>query len=267
MEPAIIVALLWLLFGGTHLGFASGRVRGRIVGLVGEGGFFAFFSLVAALTFWALITYYAAHRFDGVPGLDAGRLPFVRWALMGVIGSAVALIAAGLAVYPRLPVALFGQPIVAPRGIERITRHPFFVGTALLGLAHALVASHLAGAVLMGGFAVLGISGARHQDAKYRRARGRSYEEYLAVTSTVPFAAIVSGRQRLVARELPLGAFAVGLGLAVLLRLAHASLFAHDGLWIVVAMVGGGALASAQSFLRSRRVGALATPVPERSRS
>ena len=52
MEPAIIVGLLWLLFGGTHVGLATRRVRGRLVDVVGEGGFFALFSLVAALTFW-----------------------------------------------------------------------------------------------------------------------------------------------------------------------------------------------------------------------
>lgn len=267
MEPAMVVGLLWLLFGGTHVGLASRRVRAWLVGLVGEGGFFGLFSLVAALTFWALIAYYAAHRLDGVAGLDAGRVPLLRWLLMGVIATGLALIAAGLAVYPRLPVALFGQPIVAPRGVERITRHPFFVGAALLGLAHALLAPHLGGAVLMGGFAVLGISGARHQDAKYRRTRGQAYEDYAAVTSVVPFAAILSGRQRFVPRELPLGAFAAGIGLTVLLRFSHASLFAHDGLWIVVAMVGGGALASVQSLVRSRRVGALAARTPASARS
>jgi uncharacterized membrane protein len=264
MEPAIVVALLWMLFGGTHVGLASRRVREPLVAVLGPLGFFALFSLIATATFWALLAYYAGHRFEGVAGLDAGRVALVRWVLMGVIALGIVLIVAGLVVYPRLPVALFGQPIGAPRGIERVTRHPFFVGTALLGLAHVLLAPHLAGAVFMGGFAVLGIGGALHQDAKYRRARGQAYAEYAAATSIVPFAAILRGRQAFALGDLPIGAFVVGIGLAVVLRLSHASLFAHDGLWIVVGVSGGGALASVQSWLRARRVAAreAARPAP-----
>jgi uncharacterized membrane protein len=265
MEPAIVIALLWLLFGGTHIGLAVRRVREPLVRAVGEYGFVGIFSLVAAATFWALIAYYATHRFTGVSGFDAGQVPVLRWVLMGVIAFGVVLIAAGLAAYPRMPVAVFGQqPIVAPRGIERITRHPFFVGMAVLGVAHALLAPHLGGAVLMGGFAVLGMAGARHQDAKYRRMRGRAYEDYAAVTSIAPFAAIVSGRQPFVVRDLPLSAFAIGIGLSVLLRLSHASLFANDGLWLVMAVGGGGALASAQSLLRARRLRMRTAPAAAR---
>lgn len=266
MEPVIVVALLWLLFGGTHVGLVIAPVRRRLVAVVGEGGFFALFTVVASLTFWALLAYYAAHRLDGLPGLDAGRVPLLRWLLMIVITGGVVLSVAGLAVYPRLPVALFGQPIREPRGIERITRHPFFAGMALLGGAHALLAPHLVGAVFMAGFAVLGIAGARHQDARNLVTRGRAYADYVAVTSIVPFAAVLAGRQRMVWSELPIAGFALGLGLAALLRLAHGSLFAAGGRWILLAVVAGGGLASAQSWLRSRRIGALAKrePVPER---
>ena len=262
MEPAIVVILLWLLFGGTHVGLVIAPVRRRLVAVVGEGGFFALFTLVASLTFWALLSYYAAHRFDGLPGLDAGRVPLLRWLLMMVIAGGVVLIVAGLAVYPRLPVALFGQPIGEPRGVERITRHPFFAGMALVGGAHALLAPHLAGAVFMGGFAVLGIAGARHQDARNLATRGRAYADYVAVTSIVPFAAVLAGRQRLAGSELPVAGFAIGLAVAVVLRLAHGSLFAGGGRWIVLAVIAGGGLASVQSLLRSRRIGALAKRAP-----
>jgi hypothetical protein len=85
------------------------------------------------------------------------------------------------------------------------------------------------------------------------RLRGRPYADYLAVTSAVPFAAIVAGRQRLVWRELPLGALAGGVGAAFVLRLVHGSLFADGGRWITLAIVGGGAVASVQSWLRARR--------------
>lgn len=253
MEPALVVVALALVFAGTHVGLAMHPVRRRLVDRLGEGGFFAAYSLTATLTFWLLIAYYARHRLEGAPGLALGGVPFVRTVLLALVVAGCVLAAAGLAAYPRSPVALFGQTIHEPRGVERITRHPFFAGTALVGVAHALLAPHLSGAVLMGALAVLALAGARHQDAKHLQRQGRAYAEHLAVTSFVPFAAIVAGRQRLVWRELPLAASVIGLGAAVLLRSVHAYLFAADGWWLVIAVAGGGAVASVQSWRRVRR--------------
>ena len=47
MEPALVVAVLWMLFGGTHIGLATRRVRAALVARLGEGGFTALFSAVA----------------------------------------------------------------------------------------------------------------------------------------------------------------------------------------------------------------------------
>jgi len=266
MEPALVVAMLWTLFAGTHMGLSITRVRAALVARLGEPGFFALFSSIASLGFWVLVAYYAAHRGEGAPGLDAGRVAPLRWLLMGTVAAGVVLVVAGLGVYPRLPVALFGQPIVTPRGIERISRHPFFVGMALVGGAHVLLAPHLAGAVFMGGFAVLGIAGARHQDSRTLQARGRPYAEYIAATSVLPLAAWLTGRQTLDRRALPLGTITTGLAVAVLLRLAHADLFAAGGAWIAGTTIVGGAVAGLQSHRRSRRVGALPTRGPTAER-
>ena len=254
MEPALGVALLAVLFVGTHVGLATSAIRGRLIGALGERGFVVVYSGVASLTVAAVVAYYAAHRFEGMAGLAAGAIPLLRALLFGAIAGGIALAVAGLAAYPRMPMALFGQPIREPYGIERITRHPFFAGIAVLGIAHVLLAPRLAGAVLMGALALLALAGSRHQDAKHLRLRGRPYADYLAVTSTLPFAAIVAGRQRLVWRELPLGTLAAGVGAAVLLRLGHDGLFADGGRWLVLAVVGGGAVASVQSWLRARRL-------------
>ena len=253
ITPALGVALCALLFVGTHVGLATHGVRARLVARLGEGGFFGLYSLVASVTFAIVVAYYAAHRFEGAAGLALVANPALRTVLVTMIVAGIALSVAGLAAYPRMPVALFGQSVGTPRGIERITRHPFFAGTAMMGIAHALLATHLTGTVFMGALALLAIAGARHQDAKYLRLRGRPYAEYLAVTSAVPFAAIVAGRQRLAWRELPFGALAAGVGLAFVLRAVHASIFAGGGRWVVLAAVGGGAVASLSSWRRARR--------------
>jgi len=256
MEPVLGVALLWLLFGGTHIGLAAGRIRGPLVARLGEGGFKALFSFVAAASFVVLVRFYAAHRTAGIAGLAVGDVAVVRGVVMSVVVTGVALLTTGLAVYPRLPMALFGPSIRGPRGVERITRHPFFAGTALVALAHVLLATRLVGAVFAGGLALIATAGARRQDAKLLRVRGRPYAEYLSATSAVPFAAILSGRQRLVWRELPLGALAAGLALAFTLRAVHGAIFAQHGTWIIAAVLGGAAIATLQSWRRARRLGA-----------
>lgn len=254
MEPAIVVALLWGIFGGTHVLLATRRVRASLVARLGEPGFTAFFSLVAAVAFAALVAYYAAHRFEGVAGPGLAHVPALRLALSAVIVAGLMLVAAGLAVYPTLPTALFSQPLRGARGIERITRHPFFAGSAIFALAHALVATHLVGTVFTAGFAVLALAGARHQDTKLLARRGGGYADYLAATSIMPFAAVLAGRQRLAWRELPLATLAVGLGVALALRAVHDAIFAYGGAWIVLTVVGGGAIATLQAWRRARRL-------------
>ena len=72
---------------------------------------------------------------------------------------------------------------------------------------------------------------------------------------TPAFAAIVAGRQRIVWHELPVGSLAIGLGIAVALRSVHAGLFAHGGLWVIGAVIGGGALATWQARRRAPALG------------
>ena len=253
MEPALVVALLWLVFGGLHIGLATAAVRDPIASRLGPLGFGIFFSLFAAPSFAALVSYYATHRSEGLPGLALGSVALLRWVLVPLVGAGIALTVAAFDVYPRSPMALFGPPIRGPRGLERVTRHPFFAGVALLALAHVLLATRLVGTVFVAGLALLAILGARHQDAKLLRLRGRPYAEYLAATSAVPFGALLAGRQRLDWRELPLGTLAAGVVLAFVLRSVHEGIFAHSGAWVIGGTLGGAAFATVQAWRRARR--------------
>jgi len=256
MEPALTAALLWLVFGATHVGLATRRVRAALVAHLGEYGFTALFSLVASAAFAVAITYFAAHRNEGAQGLALAYVAPLRWALLAASVTGILLVSAGSATYVGSPYDFFAARVRAPRGIERITRHPFFAGLALFALAHALMAPHLIATVGFAGLGLVTMVGARHQDAKLLARGGKPYADYLAATSAVPFAAIVAGRQRLVWRELPLGAFAIGLAVAALLRAVHGSIFADGGAWVIVTVVGGAAIFTWQSARRARRVGA-----------
>src|SRR5690349_21404728 len=146
MTPASTVGLLWLAFGGTHVGLAIRAVRTRVVARLGETGFTVVYSAVAAATFAALVGGYARLRDAGAPGIAAtGSL---RAAAIAIVAAGVVLAVAGLVPYPSSSYALFRTTSrTEPRGLERITRHPFFVGTAMLGIGHAIVATRLAGTV------------------------------------------------------------------------------------------------------------------------
>ena len=253
MNPVLGTAALWLVMLGTHIGLASRRPRAALVARLGEQGYLLLFSLVAAVCFTALVGFFAAHRFEGPPGLGLGSNPLLRMTLISVIVLGVVLAAASLVDYPRSPMAIFGRPGSEPYGISRITRHSFFVAMVLIGGAHVLLAPHLIGAVFAGGLAVLGLVGSWHQDRKLLRLRGEPYAAYVAATSTIPFAAILAGRQRLALRELPLRALAGGAVVAVLLRALHDSLLAHGGFWFLSIVLGGAGVQMVQGFRRGRR--------------
>ncbi len=253
MEPALMVGLLWAAFGGTHVGLATRRVRAAMVARLGEWGFAGLFSLVASLTFAALVHVYALHRFEGAPGLALGASAPWRVVLSAAVVAGVVLAVASLGVYPASAYAIGNQGSHGPHGLERITRHPFFVGTALAAGAHALLATHLVGTVFFTGLASLALGGSWHQDRKLLARRGDAFAAYLAVTSTTPFAAILSGRQRLVARELSWGSLALAGAAAVFLGRVHDAIFAHGGAWVIAVVVGGAAALMAQDWLVARR--------------
>jgi uncharacterized membrane protein len=253
MEPTLAIVGLWLVFGGTHVGLATRGVRDRLVASLGELGFRILYTLVASATFAALVMFYAAHRFEGAPGLALGRYAPIRVLLIGAVGLGVVLHVMGLVGYPRSPNSV-ARPRVQPAlGIARITRHAFFVGIALLAGAHTLLATRLVGTIFFAGLAALAVLGSWHQDQKLIALRGRPYADYVASTSALPFAAIASGRQPFAWRELSATSVILGVAAAIGLRHIHDSILADDGIWFVVAVVAGAGIAGLASLQGARR--------------
>lgn len=257
MSPALVVGLLWVLFAGTHFGLSNQRARAALVERLGEIGFLVLFYAVASACLTVLVAAYAARRFDGAPGLALADVPALRWALWAVSGAGFVLAGPTLLVYPRLPTALFAAPAWSPRGVERITRHPFFIGFALFALAHTLLATRLVGTVFFAGFAFLTLVGTHHQDRRLLARWGKPYADYLRATSFLPFAAVLAGRQRLVWSELPVE-LAMGAGVAVALRTWHGDILAHGGVWFIAFFVSGSVIFGLSAWRRSRRVAARA---------
>ncbi|HEX6707862.1 MAG TPA: NnrU family protein [Albitalea sp.] len=244
MTPTLVVLCFWLLFGGTHLALGSPPLRDVLVRRLGERRFALLYTAVAAITLTLLAAAVARFGGQGVAGAGLTAMPAARWALAAMAFAGAVLTVAGFISYFRSPMAFLrrtrGRPasdapvaLRAPSGVERITRHPFFVGTALLMGAHALMAGTLAGAVYFAGFVVLALAGIPMQDRKFRALHGGAYANYEAATSALPFASqgvSRSGWRWLIAPVL----IAAGVVLLhPLWRLGHGAAFA------LLAVIGG----------------------------
>jgi uncharacterized membrane protein len=231
--------------------------------MLGERRFLIIYTLIAAISLTLLAITIARYGGEGRHGLNLAAVPAARWSLGAIALIGAALATAGLVNYSHSPMAVLARrlrapqearykPLRAPAAVERITRHPFFVGIALLMGAHALLASTLAGAVFFAGFTLLALIGIPMQDRKLQARHGDVYGAYLDVSSAVPFAASSrSSINNAVGSVWPvLLASIVGATLLAALhpiwRLGHGALFA--------ALVNiGGLYAVAKQFRHSRQ--------------
>jgi uncharacterized membrane protein len=256
MSDVLLVASLWLLFGGSHVALATRRVREALASRFGERAFTTGYVLVASSTFAALVAGYSSVRFSEPPGIAMAAVAWARAPLFAAAATGIVFMVAALApsAYWESPAAILQGGVRQPRGLERITRHPFFTGTALWAGSHALLSMRLTGTVFFAGFVVLVTVGPVHQARKLCARKGEPYVRYLESTSAIPFVAILRGRQRLVFRELPWAALALGAVLAYGVWQVHDRIFAWYGAPLIAVVVGGGWVIDVISLRRARRV-------------
>ncbi len=225
MPSVIAIAVLWGAFAGSHLVLSGETLRPRLVARFGLQPFLGVYSLVAVVTFIALVWVFFTHKHAGpLLWLTVGPPAFayaLNYALMVI---AMALLLCSVLPGSTAPSSMQTAGRAQARGLVRVTRHPMLNAFALFGVAHCLVNGCLGDVLFFGGFPLFAWLGARNQDArKVHEVPG--YDELLRTTSFVPFAAILSGRQRLAVGELPFVGLAVGAMLAIVIRHYHAQLF------------------------------------------
>jgi uncharacterized membrane protein len=190
----LIAASAFFLF--IHFAVSGTRLRDGLVMRLGAGpyrGAFALASLVGLV--WMSYAYKHAPTVELwglVPGFrpTAYVLVFVAF-LFVVIGiTTPSPTRAGME-------SKVAQGPDAARGMVRITRHPFLWGVALWAFVHLIVNGDLASLIFFGSLLVLAVGGTLAIDAKRRRSFGDEWTKFAEVTSDVPFAAIVAGRNRL----------------------------------------------------------------------
>lgn len=182
MTPQMGLTGSALLFVGLHF-LLSHPLRAPLVRAVGERPFRGIYSLVAILTFGAMIFYYG--RIGREPPLWAvGDGLWVAASLVMWLGSI--LFVGSFVGNPALPGAR--GPKGPPHGVFAITRHPMMWGFALWAIIHLAVVAMPKALVFDGAIIALALVGAAMQDRKKQVLLGGRWHEWRAATAFVPFA-------------------------------------------------------------------------------
>jgi uncharacterized membrane protein len=219
VDPLAQLLVATLAFVVTHF-VSSTPLRGAIAGALGEKAWTVLYSLVAFVAIgWMAWAYGAAPRAPLWPGLRLLPLLVMPIALVLLVGG----------VLGRNPTAVMQERALRSsepaRGMIRLTRHPVMWAIALWAAAHVLARGDLASLIFFGGFLAVALLGTVLIDARKRAAFGEDWRRFAAVTSNLPFGAIVAGRNRLVLGEIGWRVVAVAVVAYVALLAAHPLVF------------------------------------------
>lgn len=221
MDAWLTITLLWGLFAATHILLSHTPIRSALVSKLGGGGFMGVYSLVAFAVFIPLVSVYLDNKHQGVLLWNLVAMPGVKHMAMLLALIGIAVFVSGYFQMP--PNGFVPLKNNAARGLTRITRHPMFMFLGLWGLSHCLIWGFASDVAFFGGFAVFAVLGCAHQDSRKRNRP--ELKDYYAETSLLPFAAILSGRNKLVFSELPWLGLLVGTVAALGFYMAHGALF------------------------------------------
>lgn len=191
-----------------HVGISATGLRAAIVRRIGVGPYRGIFSLASlALLVW-LIHGFSVMRADPFDALNADFWSPPQW----LYWPAVVLVFLGFLIgvtglfTPGPTLAGFEASSLAKdepaRGVLRITRHPFLWGVALWAAGHALVNGERFAVMLFGALGLMVLFGARSIDRKGAARDPEGWAGFEAVTSNVPFVAILRGQNRLAIGEM-----------------------------------------------------------------
>lgn len=200
----------------THF-VSSTPLRAALVKGLGEWPYRGLYSLLALVTLaWMIWAYGNAPR----ELLWTGP----RWLAVVAMPFAFVLIACG---YWRNPTMVGADRLLRSddpaRGMIRITRHPIMWGVMLWAGAHVIARGDLKSLVFFGAFLLLAAVGTLSMDA--RKRSNPDWARFAAVTSHIPFVAILQGRNRLFWSEIGWMRPLIGLVAFAVFFYAHAWLF------------------------------------------
>lgn len=221
MDPMATLELATAVFLAAHF-MASTPIRSALVRLLGDTVYLGLYSAISLATLGWMIWAFVKAPYDSVWLGDE----FKAWAVF-LMPVSLVLVACG--VLTRNPSAVRQESALAamgpPRGILRVTRHPIMWGVALWAAVHLVARGDLASIIFFGGFLVLALAGTVLIDARKNRMIGVDWQRFTAVTSNLPFAAIMQGRNRFRFDEIGGWRIAAGVAVYFVLIFLHPYLF------------------------------------------
>ncbi len=195
--PLTAAAIFWLVL---HLGVAGSPLRGRLVAGLGIKAYRGLFALLSLLGLAALVLAWRSAA--ETPLWEAG--PAAAWVTLFLMLPAMILFVGS--VTDANPGAVGGERLLGQadlaRGIFRVTRHPMLWAFAIWSGSHLVMRGSDAGVLFFGSILLSALAGMWSIDRKRARAAPREWAAYAAVTSIIPFAAILRRRNRLAWREI-----------------------------------------------------------------
>ena len=171
-----------IAFVGLHF-LLSHPLRKPVVHAVGERAFQIVYSIIAIVTFGAMIYYYG--RIGREPQLwVAGDALWLLATLLMWIGSV--LFVGSFVGNPAFPGARLARGKV-PEGVFSITRHPMMWGFASWAIVHLIVVGTAKAMVFDGAILLLALGGSVGQDVKKRELMVEDWHDWTAQTGFVPF--------------------------------------------------------------------------------
>lgn len=223
LSEFIELAIACALFVAVHVVMSSTPIRAQLTVWVGQGVYLLFYSAVALTLFAWMVWEFRLAPYYWVWGSPE----WARQIAIYTMPLAAMLVVAGY-LTPN-PSAVMGeyalkgaQPV---RGIFQITRHPVMLGVSLWAAAHLLANGNVAGLLLFGSLLILAIVGIAHIEARRRASDDPAWQQFVSVTSIVPFAAIIARRTRFSFTPMDWTRLALGLGLYALLLRFHGEAF------------------------------------------
>lgn len=220
VTAVFVITVLWLAFAVSHVTLSSNPMRPRAVRLFGERLFQGLYSLVAFAVFVPLVLVFAGNK-------HAGPLlwyiePNIVLDIVTRIGNTIAVMLVVAGIFRPSPTGITGTPSRRPRGVQRITRHPLFMGIVIWALMHLLVNGFASDVAFFGGFVVFGLLGSWHQDHRQKALPDGAYAAFCQQSPFLPFTrrGVIKGL-----REIGAVPIVVGLLTAGLLCYFHAGLF------------------------------------------
>lgn len=194
-ETHYLILLYTTLFGVVHSGLAS--VRPYLTQFLGERIYRVLFALTSLPSAAYVITYFIAHRYDGIQ----------LWQLQGVahmhdfvmIITTVSFLFLYPATFNLLEVAAIQKPTfrIYETGVMRITRHPQLFGQILWCISHTVWMGNSFALTASLGLIAHHLFGAWNGDRRLRDRYGEEWLRFAQRTSIVPFVAIWKQQQQL----------------------------------------------------------------------